>query len=321
VGLFDFLFGKGKGKEKGKGKGAGGAAAPAAPATAPSPAAPAAKKGKANLEKRFEMSGRTGQGSMSKVFRAYDRELGRHVCLKVLDKDKTKRFEARFVGLKKPSEGEICMALRHENIVRTFEYGVSTRGDPYLVMEWVEGLGLNYLIETRAPQIRGNRISFLCQLCDAIQYMHDSRWLHRDLCPRNVMVDKEGVVKLIDFGLTIPYTPQFCVAGNRTGTPDILAPEIIKRKATDHKVDLFALGITAFEVFTGQLPWERSVSSEETFRRRLNTPPRTAKDLDPKLDDELSELLAKSIAREPSERFRSASAFKDTLLKLEKQDY
>jgi serine/threonine protein kinase len=303
VGLFDFLFGKGKGK-------AGGGAVRKAPMK------------RANVEKRFDISaGRTGQGSMSKVFRAYDRELGTYVCLKLLDKEKTKKFEERFAGLKKPSEGEICMSLRHQNIVRSFEYGLSTKGEPYLVMEWVEGLGLNYLVETRAPQIKGNRINFMAQLCDAVQYMHDNKWLHRDLCPRNVMVDKEGVLKLIDFGLAIPYTPPFCVAGNRTGTPDILAPEIVKRKATDHRVDLFALGVTGYEVFTGQLPWERSVSSEETFRRRLNTAPRTAKELNPAVDDRLSEVLLKAIAREPADRYPTATAFKEALLKLKKQDY
>jgi len=300
VGLFDFLFGKGKGKSGG------------------SP-----KRGlkRITVAKRFELSGRTGQGSMSKVYRAYDRELGRNVCLKLLDKAKTKKFEERFVGLKKPHEGEICMALRHDNIVRTYEHGITEQGEPYLVMEWVEGLGLNYLVETRAPQIKGNRINFLSQLCDAVQYMHSNKWLHRDICPRNVMVDKEGVLKLIDFGLTIPYTPPFCVPGNRTGTPDILAPEIISRKSTDHRVDLFALGVTGYEVFTGQLPWERSVSSEETFRRRLNTKPRTAKELNPQIDDRLSDLLLRAIAREPAERFSSATAFKDALAKLDKQDY
>jgi eukaryotic-like serine/threonine-protein kinase len=324
VGLFDFLFGKGKSKDKGRGKDKGKAAAPAAKPGSPATAGrqvSAAKKGRANIDKRFQMSGRTGQGSMSKVFRAYDSELGLNVCLKVLDKAKTKRFEDRFVGLKKPTEGEICMALRHENIVRTFEYGVSTKGEPYLVMEWVEGLGLNYLVETRAPQLQGNRINFLSQLCDAVQYMHDNKWLHRDLCTRNVMVEKEGVLKLIDFGLTVPYTPQFCAEGNRTGTPDILAPEIIKRKATDHRVDLFALGVTAFEVFTGVLPWERSVSSEETFLRRLNTQPKVAKDVNPELEDALSAILARAIAREPADRFPTATAFKDALQRLKKQDY
>jgi eukaryotic-like serine/threonine-protein kinase len=284
---------------------------------------PGAKKGVkvTDIPKRFELSGRTGQGSMSKVFRAYDRNLGRYVCLKLLDKLKTQNFEARFKGLKKPSEGEICLALRHDNIVRTYEHGVSTKGEPYMVMEWVEGLGLNYLVETKSPQLAGKRINYLCQLCDAIQYMHDNKWLHRDLCTRNVMIDSEGVLKLIDFGLTIPYTTAFTSGGNRTGTSDILAPEIIRRRPINHRVDLFALGVTAYEMFTGQLPWERSPSSEETFRRRLNLLPRQAKDLSPKINEELNTILYKAVAKEALERYPSATAFKEALLKLEKQDY
>jgi serine/threonine protein kinase len=277
--------------------------------------------------KRWDLRGRTGQGSMSKVFQAYDREIGRTVCLKLLDKEKTRRFEERFkvLGLKKPSEGEVCVSLKHPNCVKTYEHGLTTKGEPYLVMEWIEGLGLNYLIETRSPQLQGNRINYLSQLCDAVQYLHNAQFLHRDLCPRNVMITKDedgnGLVKLIDFGLTIPYTPQFCQPGNRTGTVDYLAPEIIKRMATDHRVDLFALGVTAYEVFTGMLPYERTPSSEETLRRRLNTRPRQVKDLRPDLDDSLCRLLMKSIERDRAERFSSAEAMKEALLKLPKQDY
>lgn len=297
MGLFTFLFGKSK--------------------------ASGGKKGVkvSDVSKRFELSGRTGQGSMSKVYRAYDRNIGRNVCLKLLDKLKTQNFEARFKGLKKPSEGEICLALRHDNIVRTYEHGISTKGEPFLVMEWVDGLGLNYLVETKSAQMNGNRINYLNQLCDAVQYMHDNKWLHRDLCTRNVMIDKDGVLKLIDFGLTIPYTPAFTSGGNRTGTSDILAPEIIRRRPINHRVDLFALGVTAYEMFTGQLPWERSPSSEETFRRRLNTQPREAKNLSPNIDEELNALLYKSVAKEASERFASAMAFKEALSRLSRQDY
>ncbi len=274
-----------------------------------------------DVSKRFEGLLRTGQGSMSRVFRTYDREIGRTVALKLLDKAKTKRFEERFPGLNKPTEGEICMALKHGNIVRTYEHGITTEGEPYQIMEWVEGLGLNYLVETKSPQLVGKRIEYLGQLCDALQYMHETKWLHRDLCPRNVMIDKDGVLKLIDFGLTIPYTPPFCVPGNRTGTPDYLAPELVMRRTTDHRVDMYALGITAFEVFAGGLPWERTPSSEENFRRRLNTPPRNPRDLNPKLGEDVAELLLKSISKDPQARFASATQFKDALAKLKQQDY
>jgi len=300
VGLLDFLFGK---KDSGGGSNVGRTVK------------------RANIAKRFELSGRTGQGSMSKVFRAYDKKLGRYVCLKLLDKEKTRIFEGRFPGLNKPPEGAICLSLRHENVVQTYEHGISTKGEPFLVMEWVEGLGLNYLVETRSTQLNGNRINYLSQLCDAVQYMHDNKWLHRDLCPRNIMIDKEGVLKLIDFGLTIPYTPPFCAPGNRTGTPDYLAPELVMRRPTDHRVDMYALGVTAFEVYTANLPWERTPSSEENFRRRLNTPPRNPKELNPKLDDDVVRVLLKAISKDPQNRYGSARQFKEALEALGRQDY
>src|SRR5271163_2358886 len=106
-----------------------------------------------NVEKRFDLLGRTGQGSMSKAWRARDRELGRMVFLKLLDKAKTAKFEARFPGLKKPREGVICMALRHKNIVQTFEHGSTTAGEEYLVMELIDGMGLNFLVETKSDKL------------------------------------------------------------------------------------------------------------------------------------------------------------------------
>lgn len=277
----------------------------------------------ADVSRRFDLRGRTGQGSMSKVYHAYDNKLGRMVCLKVLDKVKTARFEERFSnqGLDKPSEGAICMAIKHPNCVATYEHGITTKKEPYLVMEWIEGLGLNYLIETKSPQLKGNRLNYLKQLCEAVEYMHGQKFLHRDLCPRNVMVTKEGQVKLIDFGLTIPYVPEFCRPGNRTGTADYLAPEIIRRTSTDHRVDVFALGVTAFELFTSQLPWERAMSSEETLRKHLNTPPRDPKDLNPDLGDDLCALLRKAIARDPAQRTGSATAFREALEHLDRDDY
>jgi len=299
VGLFDKLFGKGSGKT-------GRSRKPLK---------------RIDVSKRFEGLLRTGQGSMSRVFRTYDREIGRTIALKLLDKAKTKRFEERFPGLNKPTEGEICLAIKHDNVVRTYEHGITTDGEPYLIMEWVEGLGLNYLVETKSVQLNGKRIEYMGQLCDALQYMHEARWLHRDLCPRNVMIDKDGVLKLIDFGLTIPYTPPFCVPGNRTGTPDYLAPELVMRRTTDHRVDMYALGVTAFEVFTSVLPWERTPSSEENFRRRLNAPPRRPRDMNPKLEEDVEGLLLKSISKDASARFGSAKEMKEAFKSLSRQDY
>jgi serine/threonine protein kinase len=273
-----------------------------------------------DVSKRFELLGRTGQGSMSKVWRARDRSIGRVVCLKLLDKEKTKKFDARFPGLIKPSEGAVLTALRHKNIVQTYEYGMTTAGEPYLVMELIDGMGLNFLIETRSPNLRGKRIDTLIQMADGIEFIHQQKYLHRDICPRNVMVTQAGLVKLIDFGLTIPYTPEFCKPGNRTGTPNYLAPELIKRVATDHRVDLFALGVTAYEMFTNNLPWEKS-QSLVTLMNHMNSPGKNPREFVPELDEATVQFLMKGIERDPRDRFQTAAAFRQALKELPKQDY
>lgn len=276
------------------------------------------KKGKVpktDLNKRFEILGRIGQGSMSKVFRARDRKLGRTVCLKVLDRIKTARFEDRFKGLQRPTEGAICVSLHHPHVVRTFDHGVSTKGEQFLVMEFIEGMGLNYLIETKSPKLAGQRVKYLTQAADALEYTHHQRYLHRDLCPRNIMVNDEDEVKLIDFGLAIPYLPQFCRPGNRTGTMSYLAPELIRRQVTDHRVDVFALGVTAYEIYVGRLPWEKA-DSLETALARLNRPAVDPHVANPRLDEKTARFLKKAVERDPRDRFQTAAEFRDMLRSL-----
>jgi serine/threonine protein kinase len=273
-----------------------------------------------DINKRFELLGRTGQGSMSKVWRARDKTLGRTVCLKVLDKAKTAKFDLRFPGLKRPMEGAILMLLKHPHVVQAFDYGMTYQGEQFMVMELIEGNGMNFLIETSSPNLRGNRINYLMQVAEGLEYIHEQKFMHRDICPRNIMVTPEGVVKIIDFGLTIPYTPDFCKPGNRTGTPNYLAPELIKRVSTDHRVDLFALGVTAYETFTNALPWEKS-QSLQTLQSHLNSPGKNPRVHNPSLDDDLTRFLIKAIQREPGERFQTAAEFREALKRLPKQDY
>ncbi len=272
---------------------------------------------KINVKKRFDLLNRTGQGSMSKVWRARDLSLGRVVCLKLLDKKKTEEFEARFLGLKKPREGEICVTLKHPNIVQTYEHGVTTDGEYYLVMELVEGMGMNFLVETKSEKLDGNRVNYLSQIASAIDHLHKAGYMHRDICPRNIMVNTEGVVKLIDFGLAIPNTPAFCKPGNRTGTPNYLAPEVIRRTSTDLRVDLFALGVTAYEMFCHTLPWEKGASLQ-TLLNHMRTVGKDPKEHVPDMDDETRAFLMKAIERDSNKRFQTAEAFRDALRALPK---
>ena len=273
---------------------------------------------KIDLKKRFELIARTGQGSMSKVWRARDKDMGRIVCVKLLDKEKTAKFEARFVGIKKPREGAICIGLRHKNIVQTLEYGITTKGEFYLEMELIDGMGLNYLIETKSPQLEGNRVLILMQITDALEYLHKQGFLHRDICPRNVMVTRDNEVKLIDFGLTVPNRSEFQKPGNRTGTPNYLAPELIRRVTTDLRVDMFALGVTAYEVYTGKLPWEKT-ESLQTLLSHMNSAGRDPLEITPSLDKTTASFLRKAIERDPRLRYQDTAEFRDALKKLPKR--
>ena len=269
----------------------------------------ARRKGKTNIEKRFKLHHRLGQGSMSKVWRGTDTESGKTVVIKVLDKEKLELLKKRFVGMKRPDEGEVAVQLSHPHIVKTFEFGVTTHNEEYLVMELVDGVGFNFLVETRAKQLVGREIYYLEQIGEAIAYFHKRGFIHRDICPRNIMVDKDDQVKLIDFGLAVPDTPEFRKPGNRTGTANYMAPELLRRQHTDARIDVYSFGVTAFETFTGKLPVEMLTVSYDTMLKYMNVPARNPRDIRPDLSDEATRVLMKGIARLPDHRYQSMNAF------------
>jgi serine/threonine protein kinase len=265
-----------------------------------------------DIARRFELLGKSGQGSMARVGPAKDRETGKIVCLKILDKAQTESFEKRFAGLHRPTEGALSMTLSHRNIVKTLEHGLTTTGEPYLVMELIDGVGLNYLIETRHSQLDGRRLDFARQLADGLAYLHDQGYFHRDICPRNVMVTKDHVVKYIDFGLAIPNRPEFRRPGNRTGTPAYLAPEVLKRQPTDQRVDLFALGVTIYELFVGKTPWDKARNAQEAINH-LRNPGKDPRSVRLDLDEATAHLLLKAVERDPKARFQTAQELRQAL--------
>jgi serine/threonine protein kinase len=261
---------------------------------------------KTDISRRFDLLGRVGQGSMSRVWRARDTQSNKVVCLKVLDKEKTKRFEARFPPeLKKPSEGEIAVTLNHPHIVKTYEWGITSDDEQFLVMEFVGGLGLSYLVDVQNDVMQKHRLDFMIQLGDALRYLHEQKWIHRDLCPRNIMVtDADNQIKLIDFGLVVPNTPPFQAPGNRTGTANYMAPELIKRSRTDHRIDIFSYAITCYEMFTRRHPWEAAETLEAVLQH-INSPPLDIRDAVPGIDEQVAAAIMRGLKIEPHDRWQS----------------
>ncbi len=275
---------------------------------------------KVDISKRFDLIGRVGQGSMSKVWRATDRMTGRMVAVKVLELPKTIRFERRFVGMNKPTEGEVAMTLRHPHLVRTLEHGVTVNDEQYLVMQYVEGRGLSYYVDVQNAVMQEHRLRFIIQLGDALAYLHGQGWIHRDICPRNVIVDEELNVQLIDFGLVVPNTEPFRAPGNRTGTTDYMAPELIMRQPTDPRIDVFSYAVSCYEMFANELPWPSSDTFESALQH-VNNPPKPLRVYVPDIDEELAEVILKGLARYPDDRWQTAeemvAAFRRVARRLE----
>jgi len=260
---------------------------------------------KVDIPRRFDLVARVGQGSMSKVWRARDSMSGRTVALKVLDKEKTKRLEARFPGLKKPTEGEVAITLQHPNIVRTLEHGITIEDEQFLVMEFVEGVGLSFLVEMQNQVMKTHRLRIMIEIGRALEYFHNQKWIHRDICPRNILVDSEHHAKLIDFGLVVPNTPDFQKPGNRTGTANYMAPELIKRQQTDQRIDIFSFGVTCYEMWTKRHPWDSTGQSFDAAIQHINTPPKDIRLFAKGMDDQVADCIMRAMERDPRDRWQT----------------
>ena len=259
---------------------------------------------KVDVEHYYQLHNRVGQGSMSKVWKATDPNTQNFVALKVLDKAKLARLNMRFQGIPRPSEGQIAVLLNHPNVVKTLSHGITVNDEEYLVMEFIEGLGMSYLVEVQNERMKENCIWYAIQLGEAMGYLHSNEWIHRDLCPRNVMVSNDEMVKVIDFGLMVPNTPEFRKPGNRTGTANYMAPELITRQPTDERIDIYSYAVTCFEMFAGELPWP-SADSLEAVLQHINKPPKDIKSLVPDIDDQIAETIMKGLERNPDDRWRT----------------
>jgi eukaryotic-like serine/threonine-protein kinase len=258
---------------------------------------------KTDIEKRFKLIGRVGQGSMSKVWRAEDKMSGHYVAVKVLDKEKTKRFEDRFKGLNKPTETQIAFKLQHPYIVKTLEVGWTLEEEMFLVMDYVEGSGLSLLVDLQSDDLRRYRTRFLIQIGEALDYFHKQGFIHRDICPRNIMVTDDHKIRLIDFGLTVPNTPDFCKPGNRTGTANYMAPELIKRRPTDHRIDVFSYSVTCYEMYANRHPWDAALTLDAVMQH-INQPPVDLLELVPKMDRQIADTIMKGLALDPDNRWQ-----------------
>jgi eukaryotic-like serine/threonine-protein kinase len=272
---------------------------------------------KVNISKRFELLREAITGTMSNFYMARDRESGQIVGLKLLDPEKFARYESRFKGLKKPSEGEIGLSLNHPYIMKTLEYGVSTQGQHYVVVEYLEGPGLHSLIVAKDKRLDGKRVKLLRQAAEALKMVHDSGFIHHDVCPRNFVCSKDlQSLKLIDFGLTVPLSAEYMQPGNRTGTANYMAPEVVRRRNKDHRLDIFSFGATAFEVCTFSLPWEKGTGEQALHHDQSVDIVRARPTINPRF----AEAITRCLIPDPDKRLQLFDHFLTMTNRLKTED-
>lgn len=212
---------------------------------------------KLDVSARFELDRHAFTGTMSSFRVAKEIQTGKVVGLKFLDGEKRQYFEQRFKGLNKPEEGSIATEMVHPNIVKTLEYGLTTKGVHYILMEYLDGPGLNTLVNEPKEKFKKYRLRLIKNMADALAYVHEKGFIHRDVCPRNFICAPDfKSLKLIDFGLSVPDLADFRKPGNRTGTPQYMAPEVVRRRPTDHRLDIFSLGVSMYKMLTFNHPWD-----------------------------------------------------------------
>ncbi len=279
------------------------------------------KSDKLDVDERFALLNTAVSGTMSSVFMAKERDSGRVFGLKLCIMEKLEAFESRFKGLNKPTEGDIAIKLKHPRIVETFEHGMTTKGVRYLLMEYLDGPGLNAVIHTRDSILDGRRVNLIRQMAEALDYLHKQEYIHRDVCPRNFICATDmSSLKLIDFGLTLPVTPDFMRPGNRTGTPIYHAPEISRRRTTDQRVDIFALGVAAYQICTFETPWQVFENPAMSALAYDTTPPRDIFAFRPKLNEALGLAIMQCLRPNPAERPQNMGEFQRLIFGIRSDD-
>ena len=251
------------------------------------------------LGKRYEVLSKVGAGGMADVYKGRDRMLNRYVAIKVLKKEykEDENFVRKF-----RSEAQAAAGLIHPNIVNVYDVG-EDRGLYYMVMELVEGITLKEYIEKKGRLSHKEVISIAIQMCTGVGIAHASDIIHRDIKPQNIIISKDGKVKVTDFGIAKATTSN-TVSSNAMGSVHYTSPEQARGGFSDQRSDIYSVGITLYEMVTGQVPFdgESTVSVAIKHLQEEITPP---SELVPDIPYSLERIILKCTQKNSERRYRN----------------
>jgi serine/threonine-protein kinase len=263
------------------------------------------------VDERFAVIELIGRGGMASVFKATDLESGRTVALKfpflVLESDPV--FYSRF-----QREITIGCTLDHRGILKMF--AVDRPSQPYAAMEYLEGETLWDRLQRIRPLPIDEALCIAKLACDALEYMRGHGIVHRDLKPTNIMLCRNGSIRIMDFGLASGGAGRkltFMASAAGMGTVEYMSPEQLKGRSGDHRMDIYSLGAILYEMTTGHVPYEEQPDLHSMMNARLVGDPIAPRAHLPGLPPPVEEIVLRALARDPADRYQSAAEMRQDL--------
>jgi eukaryotic-like serine/threonine-protein kinase len=259
------------------------------------------------INRRYRIERKIGEGATAEVFLGFDIVLNRRVAIKTL---RTQHAANRGFRLRFEREAQNAASLSHPNIIAIFDVGEDS-GLPYIVMEFIDGQTLKEIIESEGPFHPDDVAILIEQVAAGLDYAHGYGLIHRDVKPQNILVDRQGLAKVVDFGIAKGLSEsslQLTETGTALGTVHYISPEQASGLMATPESDIYSLGVVAYEMLTVQLPFEAD-SAIGIAMRHLNDTPQDPSSINPEVPPEVSDIVLQALHKNPSRRFPTAGAF------------
>ena len=260
------------------------------------------------LGQRYDILGEAGRGAMGQVYKARDRETGEILALKLLkpeiasDQAMVDRFKSELLFARK---------ITHKNVCRVYEFN-RIDGIAYTSMEFVEGENLRSVLNRFGSLTQRKGLALALQMCSGLKEAHAQGIVHRDLKPENVMIDAQGNLKIMDFGIARSMERMTLLTGAMTGTPAYMAPEQATGKTVDYRTDIYAFGLMLYEMFTGEQAF-RADNAIALALKQLNESPKPPRQIEASIPASLESAILQCLEKEPSQRFQSVAELETVL--------
>ncbi len=267
------------------------------------------------IGQRYKIISELGEGGMANVFEARDVIFKREVALKIIKLDNAKKIDnlIRF-----QNEARFSAAFSHKNIVKIYDYG-EYNNLPYIVNEFVKGQTLRDILDYKRCFSLNESCSIMLQLCDAVSEVHSKKIIHRDIKTHNIYYTNDGEIKLGDFGISILLNSDLNVNENKRimGTAQYLAPELVYGDKPSFQSDIYAMGITFFELLTGRVPFDGKNPHDIAIMQVEKEIPSPLK-INPNLPKEVEYIIFKATKKDLNERYKSCEEMKKDIYSIYK---